>query len=231
MQANRLYVVAALALTWFSGIGAAAQTYPTRPVRLLVPFVAGGSSDTIARVLGQPLTAMWGQQIVVDNRPGAGTIIGTEIAAKAPADGHTLITENIAFAINHGLRRNLPYDTFRDFAPIIMLARQPSAIVAPPNFPANSLKDLIALAKSKPGVTSYGSSGIGTIGHLAGELLKMMAGIKLTLRVLQMPDVRNRLSALGFEIQGSSPREFETLVRADAEKFQRIIKDAGIKAN
>ena len=322
MQANRLYVVAALALTWFSGIGAAAQTYPTRPVRLLVPFVAGGSSDTIARVLGQPLTAMWGQQIVVDNRPGAGTIIGTEIAAKAPADGHTLITENIAFAINHGLRRNLPYDTFRDFAPIIMLARQPSAIVAPPNFPANSLKDLIALAKSKPGVTSYGSSGIGTIGHLAGELLKMMAGIKLThvaykgggqlvtevlgnqiplgimglppamphikagrlkaialtdgkraaalpdlptvgetvpgfevnnwiglvapagtpvpvitkinadtLRVLQMPDVKNRLSALGFEIQGSSPREFETLVRADAEKFQRIIKDAGIKAN
>lgn len=154
--------------------------FPTRPVRLIVPFVAGGSSDIVARIIGQQLGDKWGQQIVVDNRPGGGTIIGTAIAARANPDGYTLVTANVAFAINEALGRKIPYHALRDFSPVILIARQPSVIAALPSFPASNVKELVALAKAKPDSITFGSSGVGTIGHLAGELLKQMTGIRMT---------------------------------------------------
>jgi tripartite-type tricarboxylate transporter receptor subunit TctC len=168
-------LVAGPGLVW----GAAAAGYPVRPVRLIVPFVAGGSSDIVARILGQALSEKWGQQIVVDDRPGAGTVIGTEIATKATPDGYTLVTANVALSINEALPRKLPYNALRDLQPLILIARQPSVLAAYPGFPANSVSDLIALAKKRDDI-AYGSSGIGTIGHLAGELFKQMTGTRLT---------------------------------------------------
>ncbi len=156
-----------------------ASAYPERPVRLIVPFVAGGSSDIVARILGQKLSENWGQQIVVDNRPGGGTIIGTEIASKAAPDGYTVVTANVALAINEALQRKLPYHALRDLTPVILIARQPTVLAAFPSFPASSISDLIHVAKGKSDI-SYGSSGIGTIGHLAGELLKQMTSIQMT---------------------------------------------------
>jgi tripartite-type tricarboxylate transporter receptor subunit TctC len=159
---------------------APASEYPVRPIRMVVPFVAGGSSDIVARIMGQALSEKWGQQIVVDDRPGGGTVIGTEIAAQAPADGYTLVTANVALSINEALGRKLPYRALHDFQPLVLIARQPTGIVAFPAFPAQMVNDLVELAKLKPGEIAYGSAGVGTIGHLAGELLQQMTSIHLT---------------------------------------------------
>lgn len=157
-----------------------AADFPQRPLRMIVPFVAGGSSDMVARIMGQRLAEKWGGQVVVDNRPGGGTIIGTELAAKSPGDGYTLVTANVAFAINEALPRKLPYHALRNFAPVILIARQPTVLAAFPSFPAHTVPKLVELAKSKSAEIAYGSAGVGTVGHLAGELLKQMTAIPLT---------------------------------------------------
>ena len=150
--------------------------YPAKPLRLVVPFPAGGPTDTLARVVAQKLIDAWGQQVVVDNRGGANGIIGQDIVAKAPADGHTLLMQSVAFAINP-LLYSLPYQSEKDFLPVSLIASTSLVLVAHPSVAAKSVKDLVALAKSKPGELNYASFGQGSIAHLAGEMFKVRAGI------------------------------------------------------
>ncbi len=304
--------------------GAAAQPqYPGRPVRLIVPFPPGGGTDTLARILGQKLTEALGQQVVIDNRPGAGTNIGAEIAAKAPPDGYTVLMGNIAHAINVTLYAKLSYDLVRDFAPVTLLASTPNILVVHPSVPARSAKELIALAKARPGQLDYASSGGGSSAHLAAELFNSMAGVKMThvpykgggpavialvggqcsvgfattpsvlpqvksgklrglavtsaqrsastpdlptlseagvpgydagtwygllvptgtpkeiiarlhaesTRQLRQPDVRERLDATGFEPIGNTPEEFGAYIRSEIEKWSKVVKASGARAD
>jgi tripartite-type tricarboxylate transporter receptor subunit TctC len=156
-----------------------AQPYPSKPVRIIVPIGTGGVTDILTRILSQRLSTIWSQQVIVDNRPGGGSNVGIEIAARAPADGYTLLMAQPAFTVNVSLYRKLAYDPLRDFSAITLTALSTNVLVAHPGVPVQSLKDLIALAKAKPGRLSYASSGNGTTPHLAGELLKTMAGIDM----------------------------------------------------
>jgi tripartite-type tricarboxylate transporter receptor subunit TctC len=158
---------------------ACAQDYPNKPVRLVVPFLAGGSTDIVGRTVAQKLTGIWGQAVVVDNRPGGGTVIGTELVAKAAPDGYTLLVTPAPFTINPSLLNKLPYDALNDFAPITLINTTPLVVVVNPGVPAKSIRELIALAKSKPGKLNFGSSGTGGSNHLAGELFNTMAGVKM----------------------------------------------------
>ena len=160
--------------------GALAEAYPAKPVRVIVPFAAGGTFDLVARVVSQRLTEIWEQQVVVDNRPGGATIIATEMTVKAAPDGYTIFLSPNALAANPALHKTLPYDTRRDLKPVVLIAAQPMALGTHPSFKANSVKDLVEMAKGKPGLLSYGTAGIGSGGHLAGEIFKSMAGIEIT---------------------------------------------------
>ena len=161
--------------------GAVAQDYPTRPIRIIVPSTAGGSVDTLARMVGARLAERWRQQVVVDNRSGAGGIIAGEITAKAPPDGYTLIMATVAaMATNVSLARQLPYDPVRDFAPVTLVAWQQLVLLVHPAVAAKSVTELIQLAKAKPGQLTFASAGSGSGGHLSGELLKILAGIEMT---------------------------------------------------
>ena len=160
---------------------AQAQTYPTKAIRLLVPQAPGGGNDTMARMIGQKLTLTLKQQFAIDNRAGAGGMIAAELAAKAPPDGYTLLLANVAtMAIIPNVQKKPPYDPLKDFEPISLIAQAPLLVVVHPSLPVKSMKDLIALAKAKPGQVNYASNGIGSSTHLATELFVMMAGIKLT---------------------------------------------------
>ena len=159
--------------------GVWAQAYPMRPVRFIVPFPPGGANDTIARLLAVPLSEMLGQQFVIDDRGGANTIIGTNLTAKASPDGYTILIVPGSFAINVSLYKKLPYDSIRDFAPVVMIGNGAYIIVVHPSLPVQSAADLIALARQKPGEIRYGSSGVGNVTHLAAELFNMMAGTKM----------------------------------------------------
>jgi tripartite-type tricarboxylate transporter receptor subunit TctC len=161
------------------GVVAAQAQYPVKPVRLVVPFPPGGGSDTLARIIGPKLTEALGQQVVIDNRPGAGANIGAEVAAKAPPDGYTLLMGNVAHAINVSLYSKLNYDLVKDFAAVTLLASTPNIVVVHPSVPAQSVKALIALARSRPGQLDFASSGSGSSAHLAGELFNSMAGTKM----------------------------------------------------
>jgi tripartite-type tricarboxylate transporter receptor subunit TctC len=167
---------AAVVLSALPALGA--DAYPTRPIRIIVPFTPG-TLDVLARSIGQKLTEKYGQTIVVENRPGAGTIVGTDILAKSTPDGYTLEMITTTFVINPSLYKKLPYDPLRDFAPITQLDTVANILVVNPSMPANSLKELIALAKSKPGQLTYASPGSGSAPHIATELLKSMAGIDM----------------------------------------------------
>lgn len=168
-------IVLVLVVAFPTGL-AMAQGYPNKPVRLVVPFAPGGGTDIMARTLGAKLSELWGQQIIVDNRGGAGTVIGTEITVRSPADGYTLMLANIAMALNPGLNSKLPYDALRDLTPIILLASQPNALAAAPNLPVNSVKELIALSKNGSTKLSFASSGNGSVGHVSGEMLRIAIG-------------------------------------------------------
>jgi tripartite-type tricarboxylate transporter receptor subunit TctC len=157
-----------------------AQQYPSKPIRLVVGFAAGGPSDVAARTIGQKLTEKWGQQVIVDIRPGAGGNIATEIVAKAPADGYTLLEPAFAHAVNPFLYPKLPFDAMKDFAPVLLFASIANVLVIHPSIPARTVSELIAFAKAHPGQLTAGSSGNGTASHLAVELLNMMGGIKTT---------------------------------------------------
>lgn len=160
---------------------ASAQNYPDHPVRVIVPYAPGGGTDIALRIIAPQAGNILNQTIVVDNRPGASTMIGTGAVTRATPDGYTLLASDSAFVINPGLFKDkLPYDTLKDFKGVTMMATSPALLVANPNLPAKTLDELIALARSKPGKLNYGSGGVGTGPHLAGEMLKLAAGIDLT---------------------------------------------------
>jgi len=180
-MALRLRVVQAIILCLVALHGhVLAQEYPAKPVRVIVPWPAGGSSDTLARILGQRLTGTWGQQVLVENRPGAGTTIGNEVVAKAPPDGYTLMVTATALVASSFLYSHLPYRVERDFVPISLVATAPSVLITHPSLPVKSVKDLVALARAKPRSINYASGGSGSSDHIAAELFKTLAHIDMT---------------------------------------------------
>jgi len=153
--------------------------YPTKPVHVVVPYPAGGAVDAFARVLSQKLSELWGQQVIVDNRPGASTMIGADQVAKSPPDGYTLLlTAELTLVTVPYLHEKIPYDPLKDFAPITALVSATQALIVNPSLPVNTVKDLLALAKAKPGELTYGSFGIGSTGHLNMEMLQAMTGVR-----------------------------------------------------
>jgi tripartite-type tricarboxylate transporter receptor subunit TctC len=157
------------------------QGYPSKPIRIVAPFPAGGGTDLFARTLAQKLSVVFGQQVVVDNRSGAGGMIGAEIVAKAPPDGYTLlVTSSSSHSIVPHLTRKPLYDPLRDFAPVIIIASAPNILVVHPSLPVHNVKELIALAKAQPDAINYASNGSGTLSHLTGELFKLQTGTKMT---------------------------------------------------
>lgn len=312
----------ALAFALLAAVPAHAQ-YPTKPIRIVVAFPPGGGSDTLARILSPRLSAALGQQVVVDNRPGAGANIGAEVAAKSPPDGHTVLMGNVAHAINATLYSKLGYDLVRDLAPVSLLVSTPNIVVVHPSLPVKSVKELIAFAKSRPGQLDLASSGSGTSAHLAGALFNSMAGIRMnhipykgggpavvtlvggevsvgfattpsviqhvkstrlrglavttaqrspsvpdlptvgeaglkgyeastwygflvptgspreaivrlheeSMKLLKLPDIRERLDATGFEVLGSTPDEFGAYIRSEVEKWGKVVRAVGVRVD
>jgi tripartite-type tricarboxylate transporter receptor subunit TctC len=177
----KLACISAIALAALSttAVSQDAVNYPERPIRMIVPFAPGGGLDITTRLIGQKLTAKWGQNIVADSRPGAATIVGTDIASKATPDGYTILMITTTFAINPGLRGRLPYDPLKDFTPVTQLNSQPNVIVVAPSFAGNSVRDLVALAKAKPGELTFASPGAGSAPHLSAEMFQHAAGIRM----------------------------------------------------
>jgi tripartite-type tricarboxylate transporter receptor subunit TctC len=301
---------------------APAQKYPSKPIRLIVPYPPGGGNDTLGRMFGQKLTEAWGQQVVVDNRGGAGTTIGTALAARAVPDGYTILLSSIAtHAIAPNLYAKPGYDPIRDFSPITLLAIAPTVLCVNPSVPANSLKELIAMAKARPGELKYASGGNGTPPHMAGVIFASMTGISLLhvpykgggpgiasliggettmmfdtaasilphvrsgklkalaiarasrlpeypnlqtfaeagvsgyevnawysmhapagvprdiiarlnkelVRILELPDIKERLKQLGSEGVGNTPEQFAKFVSAESAKYAKAIRDSGTK--
>jgi tripartite-type tricarboxylate transporter receptor subunit TctC len=176
---SRLFALAALLLVSSSCLPAAAA-YPDRPIRIVVPFAPGGGTDVVARTLAQEMARDLGASIVIENKPGAGTIIGTQAVATSDPDGYTLLMGTFANAVNPSLKAKLPYDPHRDFAPVALIARSFNIVVVNPKSPYRSIADLIAAAKAEPEKLSYGTYGTGTSAHLAGELFKNLARVNLT---------------------------------------------------
>jgi tripartite-type tricarboxylate transporter receptor subunit TctC len=175
---NRLCIpAAALTVIAAPAFSQDAANYPSRPLRMIVPFAPGGGLDISARLIGHKLTEKWGQNVVVDTRPGAATIVGTEIASKAAPDGYTVLMITTTFAINPGLYAKLPYDAGKDFTPVTQLNAQPNVVVVTPGFTGKSIKELIALAKARPGELTFATPGAGSAPHLAAEMFQRAAGV------------------------------------------------------
>ncbi|MDP1536193.1 MAG: tripartite tricarboxylate transporter substrate binding protein [Burkholderiales bacterium] len=183
MFKNKYLIKSLIALAIFGTAGAAlaqgAAGYPSKTIRYIVGYTPGGASDMLARAVGQKLAAAWGQQVIIDNRPGAGTNIGTELGARAPADGYTLFMPTVANAINPTLYPKLNYDMLKDFSYITNFAKVPGIVVVHPSLPVKNARELIAIARTQPDALRHGSTGIGSPHHLAGEIFKTMAGVKM----------------------------------------------------
>ena len=317
----RLWSTVLPVLLAFCTAGALAQSYPTRAIKLVVPSSPGGGTDIVARILGQKLSEQLGQQFVVENRAGAGTVIGNDAVAKSAPDGYTLLMGLSTLAINPSMYAKLPYDALRDFAPISQSVSACNILILHPSVPAKTVVELIALARAKPGILTFGSAGMGTNPHLSGELFKSLAridmvhvpfkgsgqsiisqvageiaanfpsvptampyvkagrlrGIGVTTlkrvevlpfvpsiaeaglpgyeatqwfgllapagtprpiidrlyqessRALRSADMKERMTAEGLEVVGSTPEEFASYIRSETEKWTQVIKAAGIK--
>jgi tripartite-type tricarboxylate transporter receptor subunit TctC len=175
----RLPISVCAALLLGMPLTAHAQPFPSKPIRIIAPFAPGAGTDTLARTLSGPLSKALGQNVIVENRPGAGTVVGTEVAARSPGDGHTVLIVANSFTINPAVRSKLPYDTLKDFTGVARIASTPMIFAVHPSLPAKTFKDLIALARARPGELTYATSGAGTGHHLAGELFKSLAKIDL----------------------------------------------------
>ena len=302
---------------------AQAQNYPVKPIRFLVPFPPGGGTDTMARIMAPKLAEALGQQVIIDNRGGAGATIGTEIAAKSPPDGYTLLLMTVTNAVGMGLYPNLKYDLVRDFAPVTRVATTPHVLVVHPSVPAKTVKELVTLAKARPGALVYSSSGSGSVSHLGGEYFAYLTGTKLlhvpykgggpsvaallggevsaafatmpsvisfirsgrvralalttaerspslpnvgtvieagipnfdvgswyglsvpagtpkdiisrlhaeTVKLLALSDVRQRLDTSGFEVITSTPEQYGAFVRAEVERWAKVVKISGARAD
>ena len=174
----RIGAIVAAALVLASP-AARAQSYPSRPITLIIPFAPGGSNDLVGRALGKKLSETWGQPVVVENRGGGGTLIGTAAVAKAPADGYTLLLVSPTFSINPAVRKTMPFDTVKDFTPVAFIGRAPLLVTTSQRLPVASARELFALAKSKPGEVTYASAGLGSINQVSTELIALLAGVKL----------------------------------------------------
>ena len=179
MRARRRPLAAAMVCALAAVSAAHAQQYPAKPLRLIVPFPPGGGTDAMARVLAPKLAEGLGQQVVIDNRGGAGATIGTELAAKSPPDGYTLLLMTVTNTVSMSLYPNLKFDLVRDFAPVTKLATTPHVLVVHPSLPARTVKELVALAKARPAQIVYSSSGTGSVSHLAGEYFGFLTGTKM----------------------------------------------------
>ena len=180
MYVNKTFLCIALACGVAEAYAQSDTNYPSKPIRMIVPSAPGSGPDIMARAIGQKLTEALGQAIVIDDKPGAGGIIGSEAAAKAPPDGYTLIMSNAgAHTVNPSLYAKLPYDPVKDFAPVTLVALAPNILIVHPTLPVRNVKELIALAKAKPGELTFGSGGNGSTAHLSGEMFKTMAGINI----------------------------------------------------
>ena len=204
---TRLFV--GLLVAAFATAATAQTAYPSKAVRVIVPYPPGGPTDIVARLVFQQVAESTGQPFIIDNRPGAGGNIGAEAVAKAAPDGYTLLVATTAHAINMSLFKNINYDVVKDFAPITLLTQGPLVLVATPSFPANNVRELIALAKAKPDTLNFASSGNGQSTHLAGELFNTMAGIKLS----HIP-YKGSAPALTDVIAGQVPLMFDTMLSA-----------------
>jgi tripartite-type tricarboxylate transporter receptor subunit TctC len=202
-----------------------ADKYPEKPIRIIVPFAPGGSVDTLGRLLAQRMNEGWGQPVVVENRPGAANMIGTQAVATAPADGYTLLIAVSTHATNPSLQAKVPYDSLKDFEPIALLARTPVILFTHPDFPATDLKSLIAVAKAKTHTLNFGSGGVGTMTHLIGEQLKILAGIDM-----QHIVYRGGTPAMTDLIAGHLPLSFATVAQALQVYKAGQIKAIGISS-
>ena len=325
MLVNLRVIACVLAMIALAGPASAASpdAYPNRSIRLVVPFVAGGSTDIVARLVAQKLTETWDKQVVVDNRSGGNGAIGMEIVARATPDGYTLVLGYIAnLGTGPALNPKLPYDAIKDFAPISHIVTAPSIAVLHPGVPAKNLQELIALARVKPGAIAWGTSAIGSIGHMSGELLNRLAKVQMThvpykgggqavidvlagqipmviigmtavtphvrsgrlraiattgakrsfafpdvptvaeqgfpgfaadawygllttagtprpivdklygevVRIMKLPESKERMANVGFEIVASTPAEFAQLIREEIPKWTKVVREAGIRA-
>jgi len=174
-----LHLLSAIALAAFPISTPASDVYPARPIRMIVPLSAGSAADVLARRLASKMAENWGQQVVVDNRPGAGTTLGAGIVAKAAPDGYTVLVNSAAFAVSAALYPKLPYDALKDFVPVSQIAVAPIVLVVAPTFGTRSVKELVAVARQTPGQITFGSSGVGSSTHFAGEQFKIAAGINV----------------------------------------------------
>jgi tripartite-type tricarboxylate transporter receptor subunit TctC len=221
-----LVACASAAVVAATDASAQAEKYPDKPIRIIVPFAPGGSVDIVARVIGQKFTEAWGQTVVVDTRPGAGTMIGTQAAAKADPDGYTLIVVVSNHATNPSLRDTMPYDALNDFEYISMLARAPVVPYSSPKFAPTNLKELIAEAKAKPGSLSFGSAGPGSMTHLVAEMLKIQAGIDMTHVVY-----RGGTPAMNDVLAGQIPMTFATVTQALPQYQSGLMRALGVTSD
>jgi tripartite-type tricarboxylate transporter receptor subunit TctC len=202
-----------------------AEQYPIKAVRLIMPYPAGGSTDIVGRLMAERLTAVLGQVVLVDNKPGASAQIGTELAAKAPADGYTLLMATSTNSINHALNQNLPYDFATEFQPIALIAKAGQVLVVHPSLPARTVREFITLAKARSGQLTYASSGTGTSGHLAMEALAIAAGIKL----LHVP-YKGNAPALNDLLGGQVVSGFANVVSVMPQVKQGRLRALGISS-
>ena len=229
---NRRRIVAAtVACAALLPVLAAAQadSWPTRPVRMLVPFPPGGGADFVARLFGQRLSELWRQPVIIENRPGASTMIAAEAVAKSPPDGHTLLLTVSNHTSNPALFNKIPYDTQKDFTPITVIGSAPMVLVVNPSVPAKTPKELLALLRERPGKLSYSSAGNGSVGHLAGELMKQMAQVDMvhvSYKVTAAPQIkagRMRGIAVGSTIRSAALPDLPTLDEAALPGFESSI--------
>jgi len=198
-----------------------AQPYPSKPIRFIVPYAAGGNADIMARVIGQRLSEAIGQPVVIDNRPGANSIIGTEMVVRAAPDGYTGLIVASGLAVNPSLVRKLPYDTLKDLAPVTLVGSTPLLVAAHATLPANNVKELIALAKAHPGELNYASSGNGSPANLAGALLNVMAGINLV-HVPYKGTAQATTDVIGGQVQLAFPSMTSTLPHVKSGKLKAL---------
>jgi tripartite-type tricarboxylate transporter receptor subunit TctC len=224
---HRRAAVAVLLFLSAQSSSAATPSYPTRPIRLVVPFAPGGGTDVTARYVATKLTDKLGQPVIVDNRPAASGVVGADVVAKSNPDGHTILVVSVTFVISSALQKGLPYDGRRDFAPITLLISSPLGLLLHPSVPAKNVKDLVAHAKANPGKLNYGSSGEGSIAHLSTELFNSMAGVRMT-HVPYKGVAAYTTGQLGNEIQVGMSNMFSTMSHWKAGRL-RLVAHAGLQ--
>ncbi len=213
--------LATIVLT-IASFGAMAQSYPNRPLRLVVPYAPGGAVDAFARPMAQKLTEQLGQSVIVENRPGGNATIGADAIAKAAPDGYSIVLTSINHYIVPFFSKNVPYDPIKDFTPIIIVCNAPNILAVHPSVPVQSMKELIEYARKNPGKLYYGTTGVGSTHHLAGLNEEIR-------KAINAPEVKSRLEGLGFVVTGNTPAQFDTQLRTDTEVFRKIVASAGIK--